>query len=109
MVVAVGTAIERWDGQRFQPVLFLVNHPRVPPGQFALRPAKDIAIDSGGNWHILFPDGVILTMDSSGRVHQLLDFEDGLPRSAQKLFSFTPSNTLVVGTSEEGLVFLQNP
>jgi|GEM_PF-2902036 len=108
-VVVVGTAIERWDGQRFQPVLFRADHPRLSPGKFYLRPAKDIAIDSRGKWHVLFPEGYLLTMDAKGNVSRVLDYEDGVPKTSRKLLYHAASNSLAVGTESEGMIFIENP
>ncbi|MCI0724619.1 MAG: hypothetical protein L0338_37490 [Acidobacteria bacterium] len=107
-IVVVGTAIERWDGRRFQPVLFRVNHPRLPAGKFYLRPARDIAIDTRGDWHVLFPGGYLLTMDAQGNVKRLLDYEDGVPRSSRKLLYHAASSSLAVGTESEGMIFIKD-
>ena len=106
-IVAVGTAVERWDGQRFQTVFFRADHPRRLPGKFFLRPALDVAIDDRGRWHILYPDGYLVTMDSEGRVIRLLDYEDGVPRTAQKLLHLGNARTLAVGSAAEGMVFIE--
>ena len=105
-VVAVGGTVERWDGGRFQPVLFRVDHPRHPPGTFALPPALDIAIDRRGDWFILYPEGHLLHLSSAGAFLRLLDIADGVPRSAQQLLYLRVSDQLAIGSTREGMVLL---
>jgi len=105
-VVAAGTALERWDGKRFQAITSIVQHPRFPPRQFYLRPATSLTIDGRGHWHVLHPGGYLITRDSEGRPLRVADWEDGIPVSAQTVVYEPASDCIIVGSSEEGVVFL---
>ncbi len=104
---AVGDAIERWDGKRFVPVLFRVEHPRgssaaAPPG-----PPIDLAIDPWGDWFVLFRGGVIAWLDPHGRLRGVLDPRDGIAPSAQRLVIHSPSGDLLVGSAAEGVAWVR--
>jgi hypothetical protein len=105
----VGAAIQRWDGKRFAPVLFRVDHPRLPGEQFQHGSPIDIAIDKTGAWYLLYNGGVVVMLDSKGGFLNLLDAEDGIPPTAQKLLAAPETGDVFVGSSAEGLVVVLSP
>jgi hypothetical protein len=105
-VFAVGATVERWNGSRFEPVWFRLQHPRRPAGSFALPPALDAAADARGRLHVLYPEGHLATLTGDGELLRLLDFEDGVPRTAQRLLYLRAADRLAVGSLREGLVLL---
>ncbi|MCP4657932.1 MAG: hypothetical protein GY856_21195 [bacterium] len=106
VAVAVGGTVERWDGTRFAPLFFRLEHPRHPAGSFALASALDVAVDRRGRWHILYPEGHLLRLGPDGELPRLFDFEDGVPRSAQRLLYLRSSDQLAVGSTKEGMMLL---
>ena len=103
VIGAVGTAIERWDGKRFSPVLFRVDHPRWQKGEFYTGAPIDLAIDKTGTWYVLFRDGILALLDSEGHFLNLLDPEDGIPPTAQRLLAHSVTGDIFVGSSSESL------
>jgi hypothetical protein len=102
----VGAAIQRWDGKRFAPVLFRVNHPRLPGEQFQHGSPIDIAIDKNGAWYLLYNGGIVVMLDAKGGFLNLLDAEDGIPPTAQKLLAAPETGDVFVGSSTEGLAVI---
>lgn len=105
-MVAVGGAVERWDGERFQPVFFQIVDPRHPPGTFALASALDIAIDRRGEWFILYPEGHLLQLSPAGMFRRLFQPEEGIPPSAQRLLYLRVSDQLAIGSTHHGMVLM---
>lgn len=103
-VGVVGAAVKRWDGKRFVPVLFRIDHPRWPKGQYQIGSPTDIAIDRNGIWYLLYNRGVLALLDSQGQFLNLLDAEDGIPPTARRLLSDRESGDVFVGSNAEGLV-----
>jgi hypothetical protein len=106
-IAAVGTAIERWDGQRFSPVISLLEHPRSNRGAFNAGSPIDVAIDSTGLWYILYSAGRLAVLDGEGRFVTMLDGEDGVPFSATRILTHPQSGDLLIGSSE-GVAVLTN-
>ncbi len=98
-VAAVGSTIERWDGQKFSPVLFAVE------GQYAGRPmghAVDVVIDDKGWWLVLFSRGFIVVLDQHRRFRTALGPGDGVPPTARALLR-SEDGTILLGSAREGL------
>ena len=104
LIGAVGTAVERWDGERFIPVLFRVDHPRWPRGRFYAGAPIDLAIDRDGTWYLLFREGILVLLDSEGNFVGLMDPEDGIPPTARRLLAHPATGDIFVGSSGEGPV-----
>jgi hypothetical protein len=104
-IAAVGTSIQRWENQRFAPVLFSMNHPRWPAGQFQAGAPSDVAIDKSGVWYLLF-NGVVVLLDPQGRFSGLLDAEDGIPPTARRLLAHPETGDVLVGSAGEGLTVI---
>lgn len=102
-----GSAIERWDGERFVPVLFQVNHPRWTKGRFQPGSPIDLAIDRPGTWYLLFSNGILVQLDAQGRFAGIMDPEDGIPPTASRLLVHPASGDVLVG-SNEGLVVVRH-
>jgi len=105
VIGVVGVAIERWQVDRFVPLLFQVNHPRRPAGGFHLASPVDLAIAPDGVWYLLFQNGVLVLLDPQGQPLGVLDAEDGLPASARRLLADPTTGEVFVG-SNEGLVVI---
>lgn len=101
---AVGNTVEEWDGQRFVPVLFRVDHPRSMKGQYYAGTPIDVAVDRRDFWYVLFNKGVLVILDSQGEFLGLMDGEDGIPSSARRMLLDPASGDLIIGSSREGLV-----
>jgi hypothetical protein len=101
-----GTTFLRWDGAKFSPVLFQVNHPRWPAGRFNPGIALDLAIDSQGVWYVLFQGGHLALLDAQGNYLGLLDSEDGVPTTARRLVIVRRTGEIFIG-STEGLVVVE--
>jgi hypothetical protein len=103
---AAGTTFLRWDGAKFSPVLFQVNHPRWPVGRFYPGVPLDLAIDNQGLWYLLFHGGNLALLDAQGNYLGLLDAEDGVPATARRLALAPNTGEIFIG-SIEGLVVLE--
>jgi hypothetical protein len=108
-VVAVGAAIEAWDGTRFRPVLFRVNHPRYPAGDYSPGQAFDVAIDAGGRFLVLYSTGVLVAVDRERGTSEVLDQEDGVPTSTRKILYLAEDDTFLCGSETEGMVRIELP
>jgi hypothetical protein len=97
---AAGTSILRWDGNRFVPVLFQVDHPRWPPGRFVPGTPLDLAIGKTGRWLVLFSGGCIAVLDADGHCLGQLDTEDGVPATSQRLLAVPATDEVFVGSTE---------
>lgn len=106
VIGVAGTTIERWEGERFIPVLFRVDHPRWPKGQFPAGSIVDLAIDRTGAWYLLYSGGIVAVLDSEGRFLDLLDPEDGIPPTARQLLAHPTTGDVFVGSNGEGLVIV---
>ncbi len=106
LIGAVGSAIERWDGQKFVPVFYQVEHARWPMGTYQPGSPTDIAIDSNGMWYVLYRGGVLVILNRQGRFFNLLDSEDGVPATAQRLMAIPGTGDVVIGTMGEGVVIV---
>ncbi len=103
---AVGSAIERWDGSRFVPVVFRADHARWPRGQYYPGSPIDLAIDGAGRWYLLYSGGVLLFLGSDGRFLGLMDPEDGIPPTAGRLLAHPTTGEIFVGSRTEGVVVI---
>ena len=106
VISAVGNTVERWNGERFDPVLFRVDHPRWPKGKFYAGSPIDVAVDKTGVWYLLFNKGVLVVLDSQANFLNLMDWEDGIPSTARRLLLHPKYGDLFVGSSREGLVIV---
>ena len=109
LIGVAGTAVQRWNGKRFVPILFRVDHPRLPKGQFPPGTPIDIAVDKNGLWYLLYNGGVLALLDSEGRFVKLLDPEDGIPPTARRLLTHLETGDVFVGSGNEGLVVVLSP
>lgn len=105
---AVGSTVERWNGERFEAVLFRVDHPRAAGGYVPGHPV-DLAIDSAGRWVLLYSDGAVVLLDAGGGFLGLLDAEDGIPPTSRRLLAVPAAGQVLVGSSREGTVALDLP
>lgn len=103
---AVGSAIERWDGSRFVPVLSRVDHSRWPRGQYYPGSPIDLAIDAAGHWYLLYSGGVLLILGTDGRFLGLMDPEDGIPPTARRLLAHPTTGDIFLGSGTEGAVVI---
>ncbi|MDQ6653869.1 MAG: hypothetical protein M3Y84_14145, partial [Acidobacteriota bacterium] len=109
LIGVAGTAVQRWDGKRFVPILYRVDHPRLPKGQFQPGTPIDIAVDKNGHWYLLYNSGVLALLDAAGNFVKLLDPEDGIPPTARRLLVHLETGDLVVGSDNEGLAVILSP
>lgn len=103
LIGVAGTTVQRWDGKRFVPFLFRVNHPRARQGQFQAGVPIDIGIDRNGLWYFLYNGGILAVINSEGQSIKLLDPEDGIPPTARRLLVHAKSGDVIVGSGNEGL------
>lgn len=108
-VLAVGPVTQLWEGSRWSPVSSRVHHPRYSPGRFVLRHALDVAPGPGGGWYVLHAGGDLTLRSPEGHIVQVMDSEDGVPVTAQRLLSDPGTGLLVVGSSAEGSVLFFGP
>jgi hypothetical protein len=108
-VGAVGSTVERWEGERFVPVLFRIDHPRAVGGGYAPGHPVDLAIDSAGRWVLLYSNGAIVLLDASGNFLGVLDAEDGIPATSRRLLAVPAAREVLVGSGHEGTVSLADP
>jgi len=106
LIGAVGSTIERWDGQRFVPLFYQVDHPRWSKGAYQPGSPIDVAIDSNNMWYILYKRGVLVVLDRQNQFLNILDPEDGIPATAQRLAVIPGSNEVFVGSTAEGAVIV---
>jgi hypothetical protein len=102
MIGAVGSTIERLDSKRFVPVIFQIDHPR-HFGAYQTGTPIDVAI-ADGVWYILYKQGILVTLNRQGQLIGILDPEDGIPPSAQRLIVSPDARDIFVGSTEEGVV-----
>lgn len=116
----IGSAVAAWNGERFDPVLFRVDHPRGPRGRFAPGPPIDLAIDRTGTWFLLFRDGVILLLSPAKppisrearprfETVGILDAEDGIPPASRRMLADPENGDVVVCGAQEGCVVVMAP
>jgi hypothetical protein len=103
---AVGSAIERWNGQQFEPVWFRIDHPRWPSGKFIPGTPIDLAIDRTGIWYLLYNNGLVIVLDLKTDSAVLLDAEDGIPFTARRLLAHPATGEIFVGSASEGIVVI---
>jgi hypothetical protein len=108
-VIAVGDAIEAWDGMRFRPVPLEVNHPRRLVGDYSPGDPFDVAIDRDGRLLILFSTGVLVAVDREQGTAHVLDHEDGVPPSVQKVIYVEAQGAFFCGSATEGMVRIELP
>ncbi|HEV8237928.1 MAG TPA: hypothetical protein VGS57_01015 [Thermoanaerobaculia bacterium] len=101
-IVAAGSAVTRWDGQRWVPVLFGLDLPgkRAPLGH---GDPIDVAIDGGGCWYLLYAHGLLAVLDRAGATTAVLTTGDGIPSTARRLLAAPNSDSVLVGSTTEGL------
>jgi hypothetical protein len=102
----VGARVERWDGARFQPVLFSLQHPRWARGKLGAGSPIDLAIDGRGTWHVLYPGGVIALLRPDAGAADILDPEDGIPPTAVRLLADPRTGEVFVGSDGEGVAIV---
>ena len=102
----VGARVERWDGARFQPVLFSLRHPRWAGGRLGPGSPIDLAIDGSGTWHVLYPGGVLALLRPDAGAADILDPEDGVPPTAVRLLTEPRSGDVFVGSDGEGVAIV---
>ena len=109
VIGAVGTTVERWDGQKFVPVFYQVKHPRWARETYSPGSPIDIAIDSNNFWYVLYGRGVLAILDSKLRFRDVLDNEDGIPQTSQRLLAIAGTGQVFVGSTTEGVVSVRSP
>lgn len=102
IIGTVGTSVERWADGRFVPITFAIQHPRVQGPYYAGSPI-DLVIDREGMWYILFSRGALVMLDKNGEFAGLVDTEDGIPPTAQRLLIHPASGDILVGSSQDGV------
>ena len=100
----VGTSVERWDGRQFLPVLFALDYPGYPKGQFPAGSPFDVAIDRTGIWYLLYQNGILALLDPDGRFLGVLGPEDGMPATSRALLADPQTGDVFVGSGLEGIV-----
>lgn len=106
LIGVAGTSVQRWDGKRFVPFLFRVDHPRARQGQAQAGMPIDIGIDRNGLWYLLYNGGILAVINSEGRSIKVLDPEDGIPATARRLLVHARSGDVIVGSANEGLAIV---
>ena len=105
-VAAVGSSIERWTGERFEPVPFALPAQAAAPYAPLAHPV-DVVIDNRGRWSILYANGAIVLLDAQARFERILGYNEGVPASACKLLHITASDEVLIGSRSEGLFVLR--
>jgi len=108
VIGAVGTTVERWDGQKFVPVFYQVRHPRGSRETYSPGSPIDIAIDGNDFWYVLYNRGVLAILDSKLQFRDVLDNEDGIPQTSQRLLAIAGTGQVFVGSTTEGLVTVRS-
>jgi hypothetical protein len=106
LIGVAGTTVQRWDGKRFVPFLFRVDHPRARQGQLQAGVPIDIGIDRNGLWYLLYNGGILAVINSEGQSIKVLDPEDGIPSTARRLLVHSRSGDVIVGSANEGLAIV---
>ena len=104
LIGVVGSSVERWNGQQFVPVFYQVSHPRWSKEMFSPGSPIDIAINSENFWFILYNRGVLAILDSKFQFLHLMDVEDGIPQTAQRLLVVPGTDEVFIGSTTEGVV-----
>src|SRR5260370_11103875 len=104
-VVAVGSTVERWDGQRFVPVFYRVDHPRWQKGGYQSGSPIDTAICRSA-WYILYKGGILVVLNAQGQFLNILDSEDGIPATAQRLLADHGTGEIFFRSTRESLVIV---
>lgn len=102
LVGAVGATVQRWDGERMQPVLFAAT-PR-PNGH-----PIDLVIDDAGRWLILYSGGQLVLLDDKHEFVATLGEASGTPPSSRRLLYLPKTRELLIGTAREGVFVLPTP
>lgn len=103
---AAGSTLERWDGERFRPVLFQLPHTGDAAGPRHAGAPLDLAIDRAGNWYLLFPHGFLVVLGEDGAARGALGPADGVPPSARALLVHPATGELWIGSAAEGVTVL---
>jgi len=109
LIGAVGSTIERWDGQKFVSVLFQVDHPRWSKGTYSPGSPIDVAIDNNNVWYVLYNRGIVAILNPELQFVNVFDPEDGVPETAQKVIAVPGTDEVFVGSTAEGVVALRSP
>ena len=109
LIGAVGSTIERWDGQKFVSVLFQVDHPRWSKGTYSPGSPIDVAIDSNNVWYVLYNRGIVAILNPELQFVNVFDPEDGVPETAQRLIAVPGTDEIFIGSTAEGVVALRSP
>jgi len=104
LIGAVGSTVERWDGHKFVPLFYQVLHPRWLQATYSSGSPIDIAIDSRNFWFVLYNHGVLAILDSKFQFVNILDVEDGIPQTAQRLLAVPGTDDVFIGSTSEGVV-----
>lgn len=104
LVGAVGSTVERWDGQKFVPLFYQVVHPRRPRAMYSPGSPIDIAFDNRNFWYVLYNHGVLAILDSKFQFLNILDIEDGIPQTSQRLLTVPGTADVFIGSTSEGVV-----
>lgn len=102
LIGAVGATVQRWDGERMQPVLFAAN-PR-PKGH-----PIDLVIDDAGRWLILYSGGQLVLLDNQREFAATLGETAGIPPTSRRLLYLPKTQELLIGTAREGVFVLPRP
>ena len=104
-IAASGSAIERWDGERFLPVLFRLGLPGRAEAPGLTGDPIDVAIDPSGCWYLLYARGLLAVLDAAGNARGTLGTGDGIPPTARRLLA--AGDDILVGSTREGLAVVR--
>ena len=94
-----GTQIGRWTpGAGFVPWPIIGDPPPVPGSPV------DLAIDKKGQWWFLYPKGHIRLVSGSGDYLATASPEDGIPRTAMRIWAALNGDDVLVGSTADGMV-----
>jgi hypothetical protein len=102
-VGAVGTAVDRWDGQLFSPAFDLAYRP-IPSGRDFAAPIA-VSIDRDGNWFILFGDNLVSAMSAARSYLGAVDQTLGVPASSRRLLRLSDGARFLIG-GQAGMALL---
>lgn len=101
-----GATLERWDWERFVPVLFRLEHPRQPIDGVRAGPPIDLAIDKTGLWWLLYRGGLVALLRPDGEFAGVMDPEDGIPPTARRILAHPSTGEIIVGSDHEGILVI---
>jgi hypothetical protein len=107
-VLAVESTVERWHGQKSLPVFNGVDHPRWPKGAYQAGSPIDAAVGAKA-WYILYKGGILAVLNEQGQLLNLLDPEDGIPATTQRLLVNHRTAELFAGSAGEGVIATSGP